>query len=202
MIVDVGAWVLGSVPPGGPLARRGPVTTRGQRSAAQFGTERFVDGVARRSATGSSRALRGDHRDDSYDDPRARGNSRSCKALGVRIAIDDFGTGYSSLDYLRGSRSTRSRSTARSSRSCAEGGEGEILLHTLVQLGKALEIETTRGGDRAAAGPLADPRQRAATTARASSSPGRSAPRTRSSFFSQWPSHRRFEVRNERPERR
>ena len=28
----------------------------------------------------------------------------------------------------------------------AEGGEGEILLHTLVQLGKALEIETTAEG--------------------------------------------------------
>ena len=36
------------------------------------------------------------------------------RELGVRIAIDDFGTGYSSLSYLKRSRSTCSRSTARS----------------------------------------------------------------------------------------
>ena len=38
------------------------------------------------------------------------------RALGVHIALDDFGTGYSSLQDLRGSRSTRSRSTVPSSR--------------------------------------------------------------------------------------
>ena len=40
------------------------------------------------------------------------------RALGVSIALDDFGTGYSSLSYLHRFPSTRSRSTAASSRIC------------------------------------------------------------------------------------
>jgi diguanylate cyclase (GGDEF)-like protein len=68
------------------------------------------------------------------------------KKLNVRIAIDDFGTGYSSLahlqqfpvDALKIDRSFISRLT--------ENPEGETLIHTLVQLGKALSIETLAEG--------------------------------------------------------
>jgi diguanylate cyclase (GGDEF)-like protein len=68
------------------------------------------------------------------------------KALGVRIAIDDFGTGYSSLahlqrfpvDALKIDRSFIARLT--------ENPEGETLIHTLVQLGKALALETLAEG--------------------------------------------------------
>jgi diguanylate cyclase (GGDEF)-like protein len=68
------------------------------------------------------------------------------KDLGVRIAIDDFGTGYSSLahlqrfpvDALKIDRSFISRLT--------NNPEGETLIHTLVQLGKALSIETLAEG--------------------------------------------------------
>src|SRR5205807_3890984 len=68
------------------------------------------------------------------------------KALGVRIAIDDFGTGYSSLahlqrfpvDALKIDRSFIARLT--------QNPEGETLIHTLVQLGKALAIETLAEG--------------------------------------------------------
>jgi EAL domain-containing protein (putative c-di-GMP-specific phosphodiesterase class I) len=68
------------------------------------------------------------------------------KDLGVRIAIDDFGTGYSSLahlqrfpvDALKIDRSFISQLTQNS--------EGETLIHTLVQLGKALSIETLAEG--------------------------------------------------------
>jgi diguanylate cyclase (GGDEF)-like protein len=71
---------------------------------------------------------------------------RAIKALGVRIAIDDFGTGYSSfahlskfpVDALKIDRSFISR--------LAENPEGETLIHTLVQLGKALAIETLAEG--------------------------------------------------------
>jgi EAL domain-containing protein (putative c-di-GMP-specific phosphodiesterase class I) len=64
----------------------------------------------------------------------------------VRIAIDDFGTGYSSLahlqqfpvDALKIDRSFISRLT--------QNPEGETLIHTLVQLGKALSIETLAEG--------------------------------------------------------
>ncbi len=68
------------------------------------------------------------------------------KELGVRIAIDDFGTGYSSfahlqrfpVDALKIDRSFISQLT--------ENPEGETLLRTLVQLGKALSIETLAEG--------------------------------------------------------
>jgi EAL domain-containing protein (putative c-di-GMP-specific phosphodiesterase class I) len=68
------------------------------------------------------------------------------KQLGVRIAIDDFGTGYSSLahlqqfpvDALKIDRSFISRLT--------QSPQGETLIHTLVQLGKALSIETLAEG--------------------------------------------------------
>ncbi len=68
------------------------------------------------------------------------------KELGVRIAIDDFGTGYSSLahlqqfpvDALKIDRSFISR--------LEDNPEGETLIHTLVQLGKALSIETLAEG--------------------------------------------------------
>jgi diguanylate cyclase (GGDEF)-like protein len=68
------------------------------------------------------------------------------KQLGVRVAIDDFGTGYSSLahlqrfpvDALKIDRSFISR--------LSEGGETGVFLRSLVQLGKALAIETLAEG--------------------------------------------------------
>jgi diguanylate cyclase (GGDEF)-like protein len=68
------------------------------------------------------------------------------KQLGVRIAIDDFGTGYSSLahlqrfpvDALKIDRSFISR--------LSEDGEDGVFLRSLVQLGKALAIETLAEG--------------------------------------------------------
>ncbi|HEY5261231.1 MAG TPA: EAL domain-containing protein, partial [Solirubrobacteraceae bacterium] len=68
------------------------------------------------------------------------------KALGVRIAIDDFGTGYSSLSHLQ----RFPIDTLKIDRSFISGltgnQEGETLLHTLVQLGKSLSIETLAEG--------------------------------------------------------
>ncbi|HET6449384.1 MAG TPA: EAL domain-containing protein [Conexibacter sp.] len=68
------------------------------------------------------------------------------KQLGVRVAIDDFGTGYSSLahlqrfpvDALKIDRSFISR--------LSEGGDNGVFLRSLVQLGKALAIETLAEG--------------------------------------------------------
>jgi diguanylate cyclase (GGDEF)-like protein len=68
------------------------------------------------------------------------------KRLGIRIAVDDFGTGYSSLSHLRQFPVDVLKIDRSFVSQLAEGGENEILLHTLVQLGKALEIETTAEG--------------------------------------------------------
>jgi len=68
------------------------------------------------------------------------------KQLGVRIAIDDFGTGYSSLAHLQ-KFPVDALKIDRSFIAGLRGNEeGETLIHTLVQLGKALSIETFAEG--------------------------------------------------------
>ena len=68
------------------------------------------------------------------------------KALGVRMAIDDFGTGYSSLAYLR----QFPIDVLKIDRSFVSGitdtSEAAALVHAMVQLGKALGLETVAEG--------------------------------------------------------
>jgi EAL domain-containing protein (putative c-di-GMP-specific phosphodiesterase class I) len=70
----------------------------------------------------------------------------SLKDLSVRIAIDDFGTGYSSLAYLR-QFPVDALKIDRSFISGIAGSKASAsLIHTLVQLGKTLDIETLAEG--------------------------------------------------------
>jgi diguanylate cyclase (GGDEF)-like protein len=70
----------------------------------------------------------------------------SLKQLGVQIAIDDFGTGYSSLAYLQ----QFPVDVLKIDRSFISGIDGSeksaALVHTLVQLGKMLDLETLAEG--------------------------------------------------------
>ena len=68
------------------------------------------------------------------------------KQLGVRIAIDDFGTGYSSLAHLQRFPVDALKIDRSFIAGLSENKEGETLIHTLVQLGKALSIETFAEG--------------------------------------------------------
>jgi diguanylate cyclase (GGDEF)-like protein len=68
------------------------------------------------------------------------------KKLGVRIAIDDFGTGYSSLAHLRQFPVDALKIDRSFITGLAHNREGETLVRTLVQLGKALSIETIAEG--------------------------------------------------------
>jgi len=68
------------------------------------------------------------------------------KALGVRIAIDDFGTGYSSLAYLRQFPVDSLKIDRTFITGLARSGEAHALVHTLIQLGKALGLETLAEG--------------------------------------------------------
>jgi EAL domain-containing protein (putative c-di-GMP-specific phosphodiesterase class I) len=68
------------------------------------------------------------------------------KALGVRVAIDDFGTGYSSLGHLRQFPVDALKIDRSFITGLTQNAEGESLIHTLVQLGKALSIETIAEG--------------------------------------------------------
>src|SRR6202035_2022950 len=68
------------------------------------------------------------------------------KELGVRIAIDDFGTGYSSLAHLQKFPVDALKIDRSFIAGMRHNSEGETLIHTLVQLGKALSIETLAEG--------------------------------------------------------
>ncbi len=68
------------------------------------------------------------------------------KALGVRIAIDDFGTGYSSMAHLQSFPVDALKIDRSFIAQMAHNQEGETILQTLVQLGKALSIETLAEG--------------------------------------------------------
>jgi diguanylate cyclase (GGDEF)-like protein len=68
------------------------------------------------------------------------------KQLGVRIAIDDFGTGYSSLAHLQRFPVDALKIDRSFITGLSQNKEGETLIHTLVQLGKALSIETLAEG--------------------------------------------------------
>ena len=68
------------------------------------------------------------------------------KDLGVRIAIDDFGTGYSSLAHLQRFPVDALKIDRSFISGLQHNLEGETLVRTLVQLGKALSIETFAEG--------------------------------------------------------
>ncbi len=68
------------------------------------------------------------------------------KDLGVRIAIDDFGTGYSSLAHLQRFPVDALKIDRSFVAGLSRNREGETLIQTLVQLGKALSIQTFAEG--------------------------------------------------------
>ncbi len=68
------------------------------------------------------------------------------KAIGVRIAIDDFGTGFSSLAYLRRFPIDILKIDRLFVSSMTTTVEAAAIVHTLVELGKALGIETIAEG--------------------------------------------------------
>jgi diguanylate cyclase (GGDEF)-like protein len=68
------------------------------------------------------------------------------KAIGVRIAIDDFGTGYSSLAYLQQFPVDTIKIDRSFISAMADSPESGALIHTLVQLGKTLGLETLAEG--------------------------------------------------------
>jgi diguanylate cyclase (GGDEF)-like protein len=151
-IIEVGRWVLSEACRQGAKWRGDgyPVAMAVNVSARQLDTDEFIGDV--REALSQSgleaRALTLEITETTLMrnvEETAR-RLTAMRDLGVRIAIDDFGTGYSSLahlqkftvDALKIDRSFISR--------LAEKNEGEALVHTLVQLGKALGIETLAEG--------------------------------------------------------
>jgi EAL domain-containing protein (putative c-di-GMP-specific phosphodiesterase class I) len=68
------------------------------------------------------------------------------KALGVHIAIDDFGTGYSSLGYLQQFPVDALKIDRSFISGIGDNNESAALIRTMIQLGKALGIDTLAEG--------------------------------------------------------
>ena len=68
------------------------------------------------------------------------------KATGIRVAIDDFGTGYSSLAYLQHFPIDTLKIDRSFISTMADSPESGALIHTLVQLGKSLGLQTLAEG--------------------------------------------------------
>src|SRR6202008_4707874 len=80
-------------------------------------------------------------------DPKAtRSRLEALKVLGVRISIDDFGTGYSSLAYLRAFPADILKIDRSFVSDLGRSDEARALLRPMVQLSKALRIETIAEG--------------------------------------------------------
>jgi diguanylate cyclase (GGDEF)-like protein len=200
LIVEVGAWVLQEACAQGAKWQLAgyPLNLAVNVSALQLDTDDLLDHVeqALDSSGLDPRALTIEITETtlmSNVEETAR-RLTELKDLGLRIAVDDFGTGYSSLAHLRQFPVDVLKIDRSFISQLAEGTEGEILLHTLVQLGKALSIETTAEGIE---------RQQDLTLIKSQDCDnGQGFLFTRplsvqdaDAFFSQWPATRRFEVR-------
>ena len=81
-----------------------------------------------------------------HDPEAAAKRLKELKALGIRLAIDDFGTGYSSLAYLRQFPVDAIKIDRSFVSGLAASAESGALIHTLVQLGKTLGLQTLGEG--------------------------------------------------------
>ncbi len=199
-IVEVGAWVLREACSQAARWHEAghPMTMAVNVSALQLDTDDFVGHVeeALRSSGFDPGSLTLEITETTLMRNAEATVARLAvlKQLGVRIAVDDFGTGYSSfahlqqfpVDVLKIDRSFISQ--------LAEDNESEIVLHTLVQLGKALSIETTAEG-------IERPQDLSLIKSKDCDN-GQGFLFTRpltahdaDSFFSQWSQTRRFELR-------
>jgi diguanylate cyclase (GGDEF)-like protein len=152
LIVEIGKWVLWEACLQGVRWREAghPIGVAVNVSARQLDTDEFVadvEQILRDTGLGpemltieiTESALMRDVQQTATRLARV-------KELGVRVAIDDFGTGYSSMaslqqlsvDALKIDRSFITQMT--------HNKEGETIIRTLVQLGKALSIETLAEG--------------------------------------------------------
>jgi len=152
MIVDVGKWVLEEACTQGAAWRAAgyPIGMAVNVSGRQLDTDQLVtdiEGALSNSGLDPS-ALTIEITETTLMrnvEETAR-RLAAIKELGVKIAIDDFGTGYSSLAHLQRFPVDALKIDRSFISGLTHNEEGETLMHTLVQLGKALSIETFAEG--------------------------------------------------------
>ena len=202
MIVDVGAWVLkeACAQAAGWQQEGRPLELSVNVSALQLDTDDLIEHVKEAldesGLAPESLTIEITETTLMSDAEETARRLRELKRLGVRIAVDDFGTGYSSLGHLRQFPVDVLKIDRSFVSQLSEGGEGEILLHTLLQLGKALEIETTAEGIERPQD-LSLIRDKDCDNGQGFLFTRPLSAQDAGSFFHQWPAHRRFEVRHE-----
>jgi len=152
MIVPIGRWVLNEACHQAATwhARGYPIGIAVNVSARQFDHDELLDDV--QSALAESgldpEALTLEVTETTLmrDANATAQRLTAIKELGVRIAIDDFGTGYSSLAYLRQFPVDAIKIDRSFISGIAVSNESSALIHTLVQLGKTLGLQTLGEG--------------------------------------------------------
>jgi EAL domain-containing protein (putative c-di-GMP-specific phosphodiesterase class I) len=152
MIVDVGKWVLQEACRQGAVWREAgyPIGMAVNVSGRQLDTDQLIDDIE--GALSDSGLDPGALTIEITETTLMRNAEETArrlkqiKTLGVRIAIDDFGTGYSSLAHLQRFPVDALKIDRSFVSQLKHNQEGETLIHTLVQLGKALSIETFAEG--------------------------------------------------------
>jgi diguanylate cyclase (GGDEF)-like protein len=152
LIVDVGKWVLEEACRQGAAWRAAgyPIGMAVNVSGRQLDTDQLIDDIE--GALSESGLDSGALTIEITETTLMRNIEETArrlaqvKALGVRIAIDDFGTGYSSLAHLQRFPVDALKIDRSFISGLSDNQEGETLMHTLVQLGKALSIETFAEG--------------------------------------------------------
>ena len=152
MIVDVGKWVLQEACRQGAMWREAgyPIGMAVNVSGRQLDTDQLIDDIE--GALSDSGLDPGALTIEITETTLMRNAEETArrlkqiKTLGVRIAIDDFGTGYSSLAHLQRFPVDALKIDRSFISQLQDNKEGETLIHTLVQLGKALSLETVAEG--------------------------------------------------------
>jgi diguanylate cyclase (GGDEF)-like protein len=152
LITGIGKWVLTEACRQGAkwCAAGYPVGMAVNVSARQLDTDEFVSDVEEALASSGLEPARLTIEITETtlmrDAAETARRLSAVKRLGVRIAIDDFGTGYSSLAHLQQFPVDALKIDRSFISQLSHNREGETLIHTLVQLGKALSIETLAEG--------------------------------------------------------
>jgi len=152
MIAEVGRWVLEQACSQGAAWRAAghSITLAVNISARQLDTEQITADIQNAlSASGlEPEALMVEVTETTLmrNAEATAHRLKAIKQLGVQIAIDDFGTGYSSLAHLQQFPVDALKIDQSFISGLRRNEEGETLIRTLVQLGKALSIETFAEG--------------------------------------------------------
>ncbi|HMD57121.1 MAG TPA: EAL domain-containing protein, partial [Solirubrobacteraceae bacterium] len=152
LITEVGRWVLREAARQGAVWHEAghPVSIAVNVSARQLDSDQLIvdieEALAESGLPASNLTLEITETTLMRNVDQTAGRLAAIKALGVRIAIDDFGTGYSSLAHLQQFPVDALKIDRSFIAGLRHNKEGETLIHTLVQLGKALSIETFAEG--------------------------------------------------------